>query len=156
MGIDCGPPPTLSFAEVYQVGSKVWYVPHICHAFNCNLNNEYPWTVGLKKNLHYQENQDTGEKELVEDIVEVEEGQLHRNVLPLIHRSPEPREERKRLVPLSPKNPWRATIERVHTDGTVDLDIESNVGNGMVTLQYSRIPVDEAGKTPHTCHKGDS
>ena len=140
-----------------QVGDRVWYVPHMCHAFNCNLNNEYPWVVGIKQNPHYEENRDTGEKELTEDIVEVEEGQLHRAVLPLVHRHPTPREERKRLVPLHPKNPWRAVVCRVHENGTVDLDIESNVGAGMVTLQYNRIPVvDRAGIEPHTCYKGDS
>lgn len=137
-----------------QVGDDVWYVPHVSHSFNCNLNNEYPWVVGVRQNPHYEENESTGERELVEDVVEVEEGHLHRAVLPSVSRHPNPREERQRLVPLRPKKPWRAVVRRVNADGTVDLDVDSNVGEGMITLHYNKVQVDQAGTAPHTCHQG--
>ena len=138
----------------FQPGDVVSYVPHVSHSFNCNLNNEYPWVIGLKQDPHYEQNPDTGEKELVEDIVPIEEGHLHRVVLPSIHRHPNPREERKKLVPLHPGKPWRAVVRCINEDGTVDLDVDSNVGVGMVTLPYNKVKVDEDKTLPHTCHKG--
>lgn len=140
--------------KAIQVGDTVWYVPHISHAFNCNQNNEYPWAIGMKKNPHYEENPDTGEQELVEDIVEVKEGDLHRNVLPHVFRHPNPKEERKKLIPLRPKNPWRATITALNPDGTANIDIDSNIGAGMVTLHYRNVPHDPQAQTPHSWHKG--
>lgn len=134
-----------------DVGDSVEYMPHICHAYNGNQNNEYPWVIGQKRNPHYETDPKTGEKVLVEDIVELDEGHLHRNVLPLISRAPDIREERKKLVPVRPKNPWPAVVRSINDDGTVDLDIVSNVGVGMVTLHYNRVPVDVDGKIPHSC-----
>ena len=136
-----------------SIGDRVWYVPDMCHAYNCNLNNEYPWTIGFRQNPHYEENPDTGERELVEDVLELEEGHLHRVVLPAVHRHPNPKEERIKLVPLRPGKPWPAVVRKVNSDGTLDLDIDSNVGVGMVTLHYDRVPLDENKDTPHTCHR---
>ena len=135
-----------------QVGDEVNYVPHICHAYNCDGNNRYPWVIGLKKGPHYEKNPDTGEDELVEDVVEIDEGHLHRVVIPAMNRSPDPREARKQLVPLRPKHPWKAVVRNVNTSkGTADLDIESNVGMGMTTLHYNDVPIDDL-KGHHTCH----
>lgn len=141
-------------AAKYQVGDKVEYLPHVCHAFTPDSNNRYPWAIGLKQNPHYVENPQTGEKEIVEDVVEIDEGRLHREVLPGIGHAPNPRDQKGLLVPLRPKTPWLAVVSRVHPDGALDLDVESNVGRGMVTLHYHRIPVDETGQTPHSCRKG--
>lgn len=137
----------------YQVGDVVEYLPHVCHAFNCNANNEYPWVIGLKQNPRYVINPSTGEQEVVEDVVEVDEGHLHRAVLPNLLNAPDSREQRKRLVPLRPKRPWKAVVTEVNPDGTLDLDINSNVGTGMITLGYAKVPVDETGKLPHSCRK---
>ena len=136
-----------------QVGDEVQYLPHVCHAFNCDQNNEYPWVIGLRANPRYETNPATGEKELVEDVIEVDEGTLNRTVLPGIHRMPDQSQERKRLVPLRPKKPWKALVTKVNEDGTMDLDVTSNVGNGMLTLHYCRVPVDGSGKVPHSCCK---
>lgn len=136
-----------------SVGDEVWYVPHICHAFNCNANNEYPWVIGMKQSPHYEIDKDTGEEKLVEDVKELDEGNLHRVVLPALDRSPNPKEARKNLVPLRPSKPWRAVIRKVNPDGTVDLDVDSNIGSGMTTLHYNRIVLDDS-KKPHTCHRG--
>lgn len=138
----------------YQVGDVVEYLPHICHAFTPNANNEYPWAIGLKHNPHFVENPATGEKELVEDVLEIEESKLHREVLGQVRNAPDPRDQRGKLVPLRPKKPWRAVVRGVHTDCTLDLEVESNVGKGMVTLHYARVPVDESGMAPHSCRKG--
>src|SRR5258708_2684453 len=108
--------------QLPKAGDEVWYIPHACHAYNPNGNNQYPWVVGMKQSPHYVDNPDTGEKELVEDIVEIDEGHLHRVVLPAIDRSPDPREARKKLVPLRPKKPWHAVVRSVNADGTVSLD----------------------------------
>lgn len=137
----------------YKVGDVVEYLPHMCHAFNHNGNNEYPWVIGMKKNPHYEEHPHTGEKVLVEDVVELEESRLHRHVLPGIAQAPNPGEERKKLVPLRPTKPWRAVVRGVRDDG-LDLDIDSNIGVGMITLHYDGVPVDESGTTPHSCRKG--
>ena len=136
-----------------QVGDVVEYLPHVAHAFNCNQNNEYPWVLGLKQNPHFAVNPITGEQEMIEDIVELDEGHLQRSILPSIYNSPNPREEIKKLVPLRPKKPWKATVVNVNKDGTLDLDIDSNMGSGMVTLQYKRVPIDGTGRIPHTCRK---
>jgi hypothetical protein len=144
---------TVKWPEPLQVGDEVWYLPHECHAYNCNANNEYPWVVGERKNPHYEENPDTGEKELVEDVVELDEGFLHRVTLPTIHRSPDPREAKKRLVPLRPAKPWKAIVCNVNPDGTVDLNVESNQGVGMITLGYKNVPLDETKAVHHTCHR---
>lgn len=140
-------------AQSYQVGDVVEYLPHICHAFTPDANNHYPWVIGLKQNPHYEENPQTGEKEIIEDVVELEEGHMHRHVLPHIGHAPNPRDQKSKLVPLRPKCPWRAVVQKVHEDGTVDLDVESNVGRGMVTLHYANVPVDESAATPHSCRK---
>lgn len=139
-----------------RVGEQVLYVPHTSHSFNCDLNNRYPWVIGLRQNPHYKTNPETGEKELIEDVVEIEEGHLHRSVLPGICRHPNPKEERKRLVPLRPNSLWPAVVRRVHADGSADLDIDSNVGNGMVTLHYSRVPCDPEVQTPHSYSRRQS
>jgi hypothetical protein len=144
------------YKKLLEVGDEVNYLPHECHAYNCNANNEYPWVIGERKNPHYEENPDTGEKELVEDVVELDEGNFHRVVLPAINRSPDPKEARKRLVPLHPKKPWKAVVSNVNSDGTVNLDVESNVGTGMTILHYVNVPLDEAKKSHHTCHRGAS
>lgn len=146
-----GPPQE---TRAYTVGDVVEYLPHVCHAFNCNANNEYPWVIGLKKNPHYELNPQTGENEIVEDVVELDEGQLHRTVLPGIHHSPSPKEGRGKLVPLRPQRAWPARVIAVEPDGTVDLDIASNIGSGMITLHYRNVPIDESGSKPHTCRKG--
>jgi len=153
MGINLGPPPTETFQEEYQVGTEVEYLPHECHSLNYNQNNEYPWVIGKKQNPRYETNPQTGVQELVEEVEEVEEGRLHRTVIPNIHRSPNGSEERKRLVPLRPRHPWPAKVTRVNPDGTLDLDILSNIGNGMVTLGYRKVPVDETGRIPHSCRR---
>ena len=137
----------------YQVGDVVEYLPHVCHAFNCNANNEYPWVIGERKNPRYERDPVTGEEKLVEDVVELDEGKMHRNVLPFLQHLPNPKEERQRYVPLRPKRPWKALVTKVNPDGTVDLDVESNVGSGMLTLHYKSIAVDETGQVPHTCRK---
>ena len=136
----------------YKVGDKVEYVPHMCHAFNCNQNNEYPWVIGMKVNPQYKDNPHTGEKELVEDVVELDEGRLHRTVLPGIFVEPESGLTRKKLVPLRPVKPWLAIVRGLHGDA-LDLDIDSNVGSGMITLHYDRVPVDESGLAPHSCRR---
>lgn len=138
---------------LYKVGDVVEYLPHACHSFNCDGNNVYPWVIGVKQNPHYEENPETGEKVVVEDVVEIDEGKLHRSILPGIAQAPNSREERARLVPLRPRKPWRAVVTRANPDGTVDLDVESNVGSGMVTLGYPGVPIDETGRTPHTCRR---
>ena len=135
------------------IGDRVLYLPHANHSFNCNHNNEYPWVIGLKQNPHYETNKNTGDRDIVEDIVELEEGYLHRTVLPSIFNSPNPREERKKLVPLRPGRPWPAVVRGINADGTVDLDIASNVGSGMLTLHYNRVPLDETRSLPHSCFK---
>lgn len=141
----------------YFVGDVVEYLPHVCHAFTPDPNNRYPWVIGMKQNPRYEENPNTGARELVEDIVEIDEGRLHREVLPHVGRGPNPTDVKGRLVPLRPRNPWAATVTAVHPGGrTVDLDVDSNVGRGMITLHYARVPVDEAGMTPHTCRKKEA
>ena len=140
-------------SDIVKVGDVVEYLPHICHAFTPDENNQYPWVIGLRQNPHYEENPRTGEKEVVEDIVELEEGHLHRSVIPQIGHSPNPRDQKSKLVPIRPKKPWRGIVQHVHADGTVDLDVESNIGRGMVTLHYAKVPIDEAGRTPHSCRK---
>jgi len=150
MGINLGPPPPSTFEEKYRVGDEVWYLPHMCHAFNCNQNNEYPWVIGMKQNLRLETNEETGERVTVEDLVELDEGRFHRQVLPGIVGFPE---HRDKVVPLRPRKPWRAVVRRVREDGTLDLDIDSNVdGGGMITLHYDRVPIDESATVPHSCH----
>lgn len=137
----------------YQIGDAVEYLPHVCHAFNANLKNEYPWVFGLKQNPHYEADPMTGEQKIVEDVVELDEGRLQRSVLPMLRNSPDPKEGMKRLVPLRPKAPWPAVVTETHSDGTVDLDVKSNVGDGMVTLHYRNVPIDKSARTPHTCRR---
>lgn len=138
----------------YQVGDVVEYFPHMCHGLNCNHRNEYPWVFGLKQNPHYVTNKNTGQQELEYDVVEVDEGRLHRGVLPGIRNSPNPVEQMKNLVPLRPKSPWRATVKAVNPDGTLDLEVESNIAPGMIVLSYLRVEIDESGMKPHSCRKG--
>ena len=136
----------------YQVGDTVEYLPHECHAFNCNSKNEYPYVIGLKQNPHYEVDPKTGKQVVVEDIVELDEGHLHRAVLPQVRNAPNPGDQKNTLVPVRPRHPWPAVIRAVNGDGTVDLDIASNVGGG-ITLHYNRVQVDEGCRTPHSCHK---
>lgn len=151
MGIDLGPPPETPPSDI-NVGEVVNYVPHECHAYNCDSNNHYPWVIGIKKPARYEVDPNTGQQELVQDVVELDEGHLHRVVLPAMNRAPNPRKAREDLVPLRPKKPWKAVITKVHPDGSVDLDVDSNVGTGMITLHYSKVKLGDLG-TPHTCHR---
>lgn len=137
----------------YKVGDRVEYVPHLCHAFNCNGNNEYPWVIALRKNPRYEKDAITGERMVVEDLEELEEGRLHRNVLAGIHQAPNINEAKALLVPMRPTKLWPAVVRGVSDDGTLDLDIESNIGRGMNTLHYDRVPIDESGSTPHSCRR---
>lgn len=138
----------------YQFGDRIEYVPHVCHAFNCNGNNEYPWVIGQKQPPRAEQDPVTGEIRTVEHLVELDEGRLHRNVLPFVSQAPDAADHSRRLVPLRPVKPWPAVVRQVHDDGTLDLDIESNIGVGMVTLHYDRVPVEESGQMPHSCRKG--
>lgn len=139
--------------DEFTVGDEVEYFPHMCHGLNCNHSNEYPWVFGLKQNPHHVVNKNTGQPEVVEDIVEVEEGRLHRAILPGIRVSPDPSEHMKKLVPLRPKRPWKAKVAGVNSDGTLDLEVESNIAPGMITLGYRGVKVDESGLVPHSCRK---
>ena len=134
----------------YHVGDVVEYLPHECHAFNCNTKNEYPYVVGMKSNPHYETNPTTGRQEVVEDIVEIDEGYLHRSVLPQVRNAPNPKDQKSNLVPLRPQNPWSAVVRAVNDNGTLDLDIASNVGGG-ITLHYNGVPVDKDRRMPHSC-----
>lgn len=140
----------------YNVGDAVEYLPHVCHAFTPDSNNCYPWVIGMKGPPRYERNPTTGEQEIVEDVTEIDEGRLHREVLPGVNRAANPKEERARLVPLRPKHPWPAVITQVYGDGSVDLQAQSNVGRGMVTLYYTKVPIDETGRTPHSWRKPQS
>lgn len=139
--------------EEFTVGEQVEYFPHMCHGLNCNHSNEYPWVFGLKQNPHYIINNKTGQQEMVEDVVEVDEGRLHRAVLPGIRNSPDPTEQSKKLVPLRPKRPWKAIVAAVNQDNTLDLEVESNIAPGMITLAYRNVQVDDTGLTPHSTRK---
>ena len=156
MGVDLGPPTmeVIEEPEMLHVGDTVEYLPHICHAFTADGNNQYPWVIGLRQNPHYETNPQTGEKEIVEDIVELDEGHLHRSVIPRLMNAPNPRDQKSLLVPLRPKNPWRAVVQQIHEDKSADLAIESNIGRGMVTLHYAKVPLDATGRTPHSYRTG--
>jgi hypothetical protein len=119
-----------------QVGDRVLYVPHECHALEANANGEYPWEM--------EYTHPNGKKEILV-------GERIPQVIAAIKRFPDPSEERKKLKFLYPCKTWSATVTAVHENGTVSLDVQSN--NGGVTLQYDNIPLDEVQKNPHTCHK---
>lgn len=138
--------------ERYTVGKKVLYLPHICHSLNCDHNNEYPWVIGIKQNPRLEKNPETGELETVEEVVEVDESKLSRTVLPSVINAPNPKEQHQKIVPLRPRKPWPAVIIATNKDNTLDLDILSNVGSGMVTLQYRHVPIDETRSKPHSCY----
>ncbi len=142
-----------------QVGDKVLYVPHVCHALNQNpLTKDYPWVFGDRAGrprLPAYKRQDDGSDP--DKPYELEGKELQR-FLTEVKGS----DRRDRIVFIRPKELWPATVRAVNPDGTVNLDVTSNVGG--FTLHYNNVKIDREPGTPtiekhHTCrliYKGSS
>lgn len=126
----------------FKVGDKVNYVPDMTHALEKGPNGDYPWVIGVKR-VRRVNGRPT-------EVVEELEGKPLEDYLAALRRSPKADEERKKLVFLRPNTTWPATVVAVHDDGTVDLDIKSNVGG--VTLNYTNIELDDNAEQFHSFH----
>ncbi len=118
------------------VGTRVYYVPHECHAREKDAAGETPWIMGAKT-------QKVGRS-----------GQVQEHVVPLEGKAldehyTKPRNTRAPLVPLRPRMLWVALVSRVASDGTVGLDIQA--AQSGVTLHYDGIALDPM-RTSHTCY----
>jgi len=119
-----------------QVGDRVCYVPHQCHALESDASGEFPWVMEY---VHAN-----GKKEVLE-------GRRAHEVITALKRYPDPSEEFKKIRFLYPARTWTATVRGINDNNTVNLDVQSNRGG--VTLHYDNVLVDDVAKQPHSCHK---
>jgi hypothetical protein len=129
---------------MYSVGDVVTYAPHECHALDRDAQGDYPWVMLYDRRL-------VSNDERGNPIWEQEElkGERVDQVLDMIRRHPNPKEERKKLHLVRPQKMRRAVVAAVNDDGTCNLDVDSH--NGGVTLHYQNVKLDRE-KRPHTCH----
>lgn len=127
-----------------QVGDKVLYVPHACHAFHQDrLTSAWPWVVGKRA---WVPKTDSRGKPVFKDgmpqthavVQEMTDEDLNSLSLKRTENPVAFSEEFKLVVPVRPKELWPATVTGVNENGTVNLDVESNVGG--VTLHLT-VPV---------------
>lgn len=130
-------------------GDEVLYVPHTIHGRQQNLDGDYTWVWGLKRQHHRVVR---GRAEVYEDVEELDDRQTTQQ-LDLIHRHPDPESQMRNLVPIRPRRKFKAIVRAVNEDETVNLDIQGDNG---VTLHYDNVRVsdvdDEEGVEHHTCH----
>jgi hypothetical protein len=117
------------------VGDRVVYLPAPHYALQQGHGGELPWVLG-------RQNPQRG------DVEELAGDRLAEALLSL-KRSPNPAEERRRLVLVRPNRPWPAVVTAVAPDGSVSLDVE--VGNGC-TLHETGVKPDPTRTQPHTYH----
>lgn len=118
-----------------KVGDKVRYVPHICHAHNCDANGNYPWVFGWQEHP----------KKEIEEL----KGARVRQVMGMIRRMANPSVGRRKLTLIRPAQTWNAVVRAVNEDGTVNLDIQSNQGG--VILHYNNVKAQKYDE-PHAHH----
>lgn len=122
-----------------RVGDRVWYVPHLCHAFDMDTLGDYPWVLGREA-----PGRGNGAKEVKEltnkEVTAAMSSSRGSGV-----------SSRSKLTPLRPRVLWSAVIAAVNEDGTADLDIQYHLPG--VTHQYAGVPyADKSKNLPHTWH----
>ncbi len=136
-----------------QVGDKVQYVPHVCHALSRAIDGSYPWAIGRRgRPKMVRQGRNIAPAEEPGEVEELVDKDLH-DYLAEIRRSPQQQNMRGALVMLRPLKTWNAVVRAVNDDGTVDLDITDGTHSG-VTLHYDKVPVTplRAFANPHNAH----
>ena len=126
-----------------EEGQEVFYLPDIHHALRPDRNGEYPWLVGVKRNMPDHRGK------AVEFVKEFTDKELTQHLIEC-KRSPDPAYAIKSLMLIRPIKKWKGIVKSVNEDGTVNLEHECS--NSGVTLYSPNVSVDLTEKTPHSCH----
>lgn len=124
-----------------EVGDAVKFIPGKEFALQRNQTGgphgpagSYPWVLGRVKGA---------------DVLELTDKDAEK-FLDFIRRAPDVKMALRQLALVRPKHSWPATVTAVHEDGTVDVDVQSNMGG--VTMHLTNVPIgDVADPEPHTC-----
>jgi hypothetical protein len=124
-----------------DIGSIVAYVPGVEHALQRNQVNgphgpagAYPWVIGRVKG---------------KDTLELADKEAEK-FLEFVRRSPDVKVAMRQVTFIRPKHTWPGTVTAINDDGTVDLDVQSNMGG--VTLHLTGVVVNAGDiNVPHSC-----
>lgn len=134
-----------------HAGDAVKYVPDRVHARQKDREGNFPWVFGWKTGKRVKD--DHGQ--FIDEVVELTDGETERKLQHISKQAPDrANREADRLVFLRPSRLWDAVVVAYdEVNEQADLDIfDPTTG---ATLHYCQVPVDPAGKQPHTCHAKD-
>lgn len=131
-----------------ELGDKVLYVPHECHALERDAQGNPVWVIGRKVT---RSSPGGGYTTDVEEL----RGKDLNDFVKSIRMHPNPQRGRSEMVLMHPRTTWIGIVRGVHEPepggeyGSLDLDISS--GNG-ITLHYDGVPFDSTKQRPHSYH----
>jgi hypothetical protein len=117
-----------------QIGDKVLYLPHECHAFDKTPDNVCTWKFA-KEDFDFRNKRNTQMSVSNEEAAAiVQQGANHR------------------LIKIAPAIGWPAIVTKVNEDGSCDLEIHQICRLSNSILDYRNVKEDISCKQGHTWH----